>query len=557
MPRSRRNVGFGLPAISEALLQPSGERLLHLRQVGRIVEEATPDSFIFVTSRREHPPKYEYVVVRSVEPVGGEEREVLVLCQVRGVVSRSAAYSSRLDLETLERIYQAGIDDANLLCLARSLGFLAEEDGRKVVLAPRRAFYPGNPVYLAPDELVREFFSYQPDEGIHIGRLVSRRTVDVYLSVNGFRRHVAVIAQTGAGKSYTVGVILEELMRLGATAVVIDPHADYVFLSRDRDMRRHEYSDRVVIFRNPNSTGRYDPSQLDNVRELTVKFSELSPEAVARIADIPEKWTNVRKAIRKAIEELRKQGDYELEGLLGALKRMSNGRGEEARSAERAYQNLLRLRKVRVFGAYTTSVKDEVLKPGQISVLDLSGLNDSSQDYIVSWVLEEVFRLRQTGEFPWPVFVVIEEAHRFVPAKSLERRTMSSSIIKTIASEGRKFGVFLILVTQRPSRIDADALSQCNSQIILRITNPYDQRAVAEASEKLGEEIMRDLPGLNVGEAIIVGELTRVPVIVKVRRRETREGGADIDLVEELRRARQVLNLTPSRYSASSLLSEV
>ncbi|MEM2299540.1 MAG: ATP-binding protein, partial [Thermofilaceae archaeon] len=118
-------------------------------------------------------------------------------------------------------------------------------------------------------------------------------------------------------------------------------------------------------------------------------------------------------------------------------------------------------------------------------------------------------------------------------------------------------GVFLILVTQRPSRIDADALSQCNSQIILRITNPYDQRAVAEASEKLGEEIMRDLPGLNVGEAIIVGELTRVPVIVKVRRRETREGGADIDLVEELRRARQVLNLTPSRYSASSLLSEV
>ncbi|MEM2791409.1 MAG: ATP-binding protein, partial [Thermofilaceae archaeon] len=138
-----------------------------------------------------------------------------------------------------------------------------------------------------------------------------------------------------------------------------------------------------------------------------------------------------------------------------------------------------------------------------------------------------------------------------------ERRTMSSSIIKTIASEGRKFGVFLILVTQRPSRIDADALSQCNSQIILRITNPYDQRAVAEASERLGEEIMRDLPGLNVGEAIIVGELTRVPVIVKVRRRVTREGGADIDLVEELRRARQVLNLTPSRYSTSGLLSEV
>ncbi|MEM4762153.1 MAG: ATP-binding protein, partial [Thermofilum sp.] len=126
-----------------------------------------------------------------------------------------------------------------------------------------------------------------------------------------------------------------------------------------------------------------------------------------------------------------------------------------------------------------------------------------------------------------------------------------------IASEGRKFGVFLILVTQRPSRIDADALSQCNSQIILRITNPHDQRAVAEASERLGEELMRDLPGLNVGEAIIVGELTRVPVIVKVRRRLTREGGADIDLVSELRRARESLNLVPTRYGAGGLLSEV
>jgi DNA helicase HerA-like ATPase len=535
-----------------AYAQPSG-----LKQVGRIVEEARPESFVFVTSKRDYPPKYEYVVVRSVEPVGGEEREVLVLCQVRGVLSRSSAYSSRLDLDALERLYQAGIDDANLLCVARTLGFLAEEDGREVVLMPRRTFPPGTPVYLAPDELVRGFFSYPPDEGLYIGTLVSRRSVPVYLSVNGFRRHVAVIAQTGAGKSYTVGVILEELMRLGATAVVIDPHADYVFLSRDREMRRHQYSDRVVIFRNPSSSGRYDPSQLDNVVELTVKFSELSPEAVAEIAEIPERWVNIRKVIRAAVEELRSKGDYELEDLLEELKRRSSRQGKEAQYAERAYNHLVKLRRFKVFGRATTPVDGVMLRPGQVSVLDLSGLNDASQDYIVSWVLEEVFRLRSAGQFPWPVFVVVEEAHRFVPARSQERRTMSSSIIRTIAAEGRKFGVFLILVTQRPSRIDPDALSQCNSQIILRITNPHDQRAVAEASERLGAELMDDLPGLNVGEAVIVGELTRVPVVVKVRRRVTREGGADIDLVEELRKARERLNLAPHRYSASGLLSDV
>jgi len=62
---------------------------------------------------------------------------------------------------------------------------------------------------------------------------------------------------------------------------------------------------------------------------------------------------------------------------------------------------------------------------------------------------------------------------------------------------------------------------------------------------------------LNVGEAVIVGELTRVPVIVKVRRRETREGGADIDLVEELKKAREALHLTPRQYPAAGLLSDV
>lgn len=530
-----------------------------LELVGRIVEEATPEGFIFVASRESRPPKYEYVTVMSRELVGGDEREVYVLAQVIKVVSRSAAYSSDLDLEALQRVHQVGIDDANLLCKARALGFIAEEDGRKTVLMPRRAFFPGNPVYLAPDELVGEFFSYDLEEGLRVGCLVTRPSVDVYLSVNGFRRHVAVIAQTGAGKSYTVGVLLEELLRLGATAVVIDPHADYVFLSRDRDMRRHEYSDRIQVFRNPNSSGRYDPRQLDNVHELTVKFSELEPHEIASIAGIPEQWANVQQALRKAVSSLRKNGkDYTLDDLLDVLNGMSqSGRGVERAAASRAYNRLVRLKKFKVFGDRTTSIENGILKPGFVSVLDLSGLNDASQDYIASWVLDGIFRLRRDGEFRWPVFVVVEEAHKFVPAKEKGRSTLSSAIINTIASEGRKFGVFLVLVTQRPSKIDSDSLSQCNSQIILRITNPADQRAVAAASERLSLELMEDLPGLNVGEAVIVGELTRVPVIVKVRRRLTREGGADIDLVGELRRARQALNLAPARYGVSGVFSEV
>jgi hypothetical protein len=166
--------------------------------------------------------------------------------------------------------------------------------------------------------------------------------------------------------------------------------------------------------------------------------------------------------------------------------------------------------------------------------VDLSGLDDEASDYIASKILSDVYEKVAEGEFEYPVFVLVEEAHRFIP---VEANTYSKSIIKKIAAEGRKFGVFLVLITQRPSKIHSDALSQCNSQIIMRITNPEDQAAVASSSERLGQTLLEDLPGLDKGEAVIVGEMTRAPIMAKIRKRTTREGGSDIDVVSKMREA--------------------
>jgi DNA helicase HerA-like ATPase len=111
-------------------------------------------------------------------------------------------------------------------------------------------------------------------------------------------------------------------------------------------------------------------------------------------------------------------------------------------------------------------------------------------------------------------------------------------IIKRIASEGRKFGLFMVLITQRPYKVHGDTLSQCNSQIIMRLTNPQDQQAIRLSSEGISEGLLSDLPGLNIGEAVILGPLVRVPVMVKVGHRESKEGGNDIDVVAALEHAR-------------------
>jgi len=512
------------------------------KQIGRIVGEASPDSFIFVSKKDDHPPKFEYVTIRSTELVDGEKKEVNVLAQVVGVLSRSTTYTENLDYDALERIHRAGLEDVNILCLARTLGYLHKSNGRTEILMPRRAIYPGNEVYLAPDELVKEFFSYPEEEGLHIGYLISRPSIPVHISVNGFRRHVAIIAQTGAGKSYTTGVLIEELLKKGATIIVIDPHADYVFLSRTREGRRYQLANNIQVFRNPNSTGRYSEKDIENLKPLTYNFAELEPEDLSLIAGIPETYTKINTAIEKAVKRLRKnplkKDSYTADDLIDELENEDEKDLKDA--AQRAKRYVKRIKRFKVFSDRTTSIKD-VVKPSTASIIDLSGLNYPSMDYIAYRILEGALTLKTTGEFEWPIFIFIEEAHKFVPNK---KRSITKPIVNTIAAEGRKFGVFLTLITQRPSKIDPDSLSQCNSQIILRITNPHDQAAVQAASERLSENLMRDLPGLNVGEAIITGNIVRAPVLVKIRQRETMEGGADINVAEELRKTRQHIHNT-------------
>jgi hypothetical protein len=171
-----------------------------------------------------------------------------------------------------------------------------------------------------------------------------------------------------------------------------------------------------------------------------------------------------------------------------------------------------------------------------MSIIDLAGLQRKVSEYIVEKTLSEVWNRAVTGELEFPIFVVLEEAHNFAPHSNGGNVGFT---IDRIAAEGRKFKIFLLVVTQRPKKISENVLSQCNSQIIMRLTNPEDMSAVRSSSERLSEELFHDLPGLNRGEAIIVGELTKVPTMVRVSGRVSAEGGSDIDVVEALRRARE------------------
>ncbi len=124
---------------------------------------------------------------------------------------------------------------------------------------------------------------------------------------------------------------------------------------------------------------------------------------------------------------------------------------------------------------------------------------------------------RLSGRIP-PFFSVIEEAHTFIPsAKEGTQDAVSLPIIRRIITEGRKFGTGLMLISQRPSRLDETIVSQCNSFLILRLVNPNDQRFVKSIMENLTDADARLIPGFGPGQGIVSGQVVRFPLPVQVK----------------------------------------
>jgi DNA helicase HerA-like ATPase len=507
-----------------------------LKEVGVIVGEASSNEFFFSSKPGEMPSRWEYLLTYSEEDVDGTPKQVEVVAQIERVLSASQALTKELDFEIIKKIIESGLADRKVWGKARVLGYLTETGDLQL---PKKAVMPGKPVYIAPTKLLEKFYSYPAEEAIKIGSLITRNEVPVSLSVKGFRRHLGLIAQTGSGKTYLAGIIADELLRKGGTLVMLDPHADYVFLSRNVDGKRNELSDRITVFRNPASTGRYSEVEVGKITPYEICFSDLDLNEVCLISGISEHYANIVAGLQRALEQLKSEKDtFQPDDLIEKLENADKWKEQKVEAkvisgAKSAVKYLRRLARMQVFTDSTTNI-DQMLRPMHLSVVDLSGLDDEVSDYIASRILSDIYEKISDGEFEYPVFVFVEEAHRFIPA---DDKTYSSPIIKKIAAEGRKFGVFLILITQRPSKIHSDALSQCNSQIIMRITNPQDQNAIAMSSERLGENLLNDLPGLNTGEAVIVGEMTRAPVMARIKKRRTREGGSDIDIMGKMKDA--------------------
>lgn len=179
-----------------------------------------------------------------------------------------------------------------------------------------------------------------------------------------------------------------------------------------------------------------------------------------------------------------------------------------------------------------------LVKYGNISIVALAGYTGEFQATIYSLIAEEIFDARVREALKLPVLFLLEEGHNFAPATANtppEKRSIE--ITKQIAQEGRKFGVGLILISQRPSRLDETTLAMCNSFVIMRMVNPADQNFVKKVVETLGEDEARMLPDLDVGEAILSGQFINFPVLVRMKEPTSKGEREEKDAFEALEEA--------------------
>lgn len=513
----------------------------------------------------------EFVRIKHQERKGEEFADILG--RIVGIHRSNVLYNSGMgnSVMELELMPGAQITGENLYAKLELIGYKDPSTGR--IHSPRRPLDPGANVETVDFHFLSDFYDFNEATSLHLGNLIGydrgENIVPVYLDVaNLATEHLAVLAMTGAGKSYTVGRIIERLVALhNATVVVFDPHGEYgralaggqiqyneIHDNEDpRDKRSlpqiqdllkrltqagagiKVYTPQDTAFRhkyageNIELAMQFDKFEMDDISEILPGLTE--PQQ--RVLDVAIRyWRNVEKEPRD-INKLRDLlGDGLDELRQWDLLTEAEAKALNSQSAAVASIKLRRiLLEAKAFYHPSLPSPTDIHrmvgrlgdKKGRLVIMDLQGLSDTAKQVLTALVSGEILRAASSKTDPIrPIFMVYEEGHTFAPAGDA---AISLRIIKKIAGEGRKFGVGFAIVSQRPSKLDPDVTSQCNTIIAMRLKNPDDQRFILRVSDMFSKADVDELPSLSTGEALVSGRSIPAPLLVKIGTKALKHGG--------------------------------
>jgi len=414
--------------------------------------------------------------------------------------------------------------DTSLSAYADVIGY---RDKKGLLQSPRSPFSAGTAIMHANEELIRHVLglSASKENGAYIG-LLKGHGLKVFLNIDALvQKHICILAKTGGGKSYACGVLIEELLKHKIPMVIIDTHGEYHSLTETNKNRKDKKNMERFDIKAKDYAGQineYSPlGSKGKIQHITLNGVNLEAREIIELLSAKLSGPQVG-VLYQAIKEVKEyKNTYNLRDIIDSVTRSkSNARWNVIASLES-------LDSIGVFSENGTQTS-ELVKKGKCSTINMKGVPPDIQDVVVARLTKELFEDRKLGKIP-PFLLVVEEAHNYCPERGFGN-AVSSNILRTVASEGRKFGMGLCIVSQRPAKVDKNIISQCNTNIILKVTNPNDLKAVINSVEGLTNQTYREIQRLPIGVALISGAGLQMPVMTEIRTRETSHGGKSVEI---------------------------
>jgi DNA helicase HerA-like ATPase len=346
---------------------------------------------------------------------------------------------------------------------------------------------------------------------LDVGELALAHGVPFALDAGGFGRHTFLCGQSGSGKTYSLGVLLEHLlMETELRVVVLDPNSDYVRLGEPRHAagaERYGETAQTVAVRSGTS----------GESRIGVRFRELSPAAQAAVLRLDPVADRAEYAELVGLVE--DEGVRSLEDLAGSA-------SEDLKLRART----LGVDRWGIWpGPEGTSLPEELDDDNgpRCLVVDLGSLPTREEQALTAGaVLERLWRARARRR---PVAIVIDEAHNVCPAEPDDPlNALATADAIRIAGEGRKFGLYLIVVTQRPQKVHENVLSQCDNLVLMRMNSSADLGHVERMFSFVPPGLIDRAGTFSQGEALVAGKIASHPALIRFGARITEEGGADV-----------------------------
>jgi DNA helicase HerA-like ATPase len=427
--------------------------------------------------------------------------------------------------------------------------------------------YPttGAEVHAIGSAEITKMFERFRAEGFEVGALTTHPSIKVSLhATNLFGRHFAILGQTGSGKSWTVASVVQKAVAEmpGAHIIILDLHGEYCWKRKDG---KHHYAFVDAIVRHVDARELESPYWLMTYAELcdllidqtdfsahnqtTVFRDALREQRLAEGKRLGLTRTTLDTPVYFDIGEIRKTLEAK-NGLVQGATKMVKGpltgafdnflMRLDSKLNDVRYDFLLNPKKRNNSASLSTLLRDFVgLGESKIAVtvIDLSSVPFDVRPTVAAQIGRLAFEFNYWNpEYrDFPIMLICEEAHAYIPRESKSQFAGSRKSMERIAKEGRKYGVGLAVVSQRPHEVSETVLSQCGTFICLRVTNPDDQAYIRKLVPESEGDLVSVLAGLGRGEALVLGEAVPLPTRLHFDKPSPAPNSDDIDFYNKWR----------------------